>query len=218
MSASLSPRRPPPTAACTSPPHEGATTTASRSSPTPPTRARPAIVLLEGVLAHDRADLPAVTQRRHLAQTDGPHAAPRRAELLPPTGFQPGAADRRPTPAAHRRPGRPPDPASGQAPGGLPISNRPRRRPSRMGALRPTDRRSPTRAATPCSVPPCGSANHEARTAGARPPPQCPARCRRRHQAVKEAEAAIASIHAEGAPEKEHLDRLRRPRRRAAVP
>ena len=30
--------------------------------------------VLDGVLAHDRADVPAVTQRRHLANVEGPHS------------------------------------------------------------------------------------------------------------------------------------------------
>ena len=39
--------------------------------------------VLDGVLAHDRADSPAVTQRRHLANTEGPTARPQPEALVP---------------------------------------------------------------------------------------------------------------------------------------
>ena len=72
---SPSPHRPPPAAAFTSPPPAAATTTRCASSPTATTSPRHA-TSSKTILAIDRADIPAVTQRRSLAQSTPPHPTP----------------------------------------------------------------------------------------------------------------------------------------------
>ena len=114
--------------------------------------------VLDGVLAHDRADVPAVTQRRHLAQTDGPTAGTRTRAARCPDWIEPWrqqtrrrrrqltdrrldqqTRNERPAPEARRR------------------SNPPSRRARRAWEpyARPI-RRPPTRAATPSCDPACG--------------------------------------------------------------
>ena len=96
--ASNSSPPPPPAAASTSAPPAAAPRTPSSSSPTPDaTEARD---VLERVLATDRADIPAVTQRRHLAVDDrAPHhrepSAAEPQELQPTrlTGRRQGGVD-----------------------------------------------------------------------------------------------------------------------------
>jgi hypothetical protein len=163
--------------------------------------------ILEGVLAYDRADIPAVTQRRHLAQSDSPPEASRPELLAPdwlPTWRQ-QLADRRKQltndlddhqtrRAARRRELDDLQPALDAA------------RRAWEPYARPID--SLQRELDSVLRPDLWRANHEARTAGLGH-----RRSAQRHavdaaEAVQQAEAAIAAICAEGAPQKQQLDRL----------
>ena len=164
--------------------------------------------VLEGVLAHDRADIPAVTQRRHLAQSDSPPAASRPESLAPDwlhtwrqqltdrrQQLTDDLADHQTRRAARRQELDDLQPALTAARRAWEPYARPHRRP-------------PTRAATPSCDPTCGAPTTRPRTAGLGH-----RRSAQRHavdaaEAVNEAEAAIAAIQAEGAPHKQQLDRL----------
>jgi conjugative relaxase-like TrwC/TraI family protein len=163
--------------------------------------------VLEGVLVHDRADIPAVTQRRHLAQSDRPQPTARPAPLTPDWvhPWRQQLADRRQQLtddlADHqtRRAARRQELDDLQ-----PVLEDARR--AWEPYARPID--SLRRKLETELRPAMWHANHEARTAGLGH-----RRSSQRHaadaaRAVREAEAAIADIHGEGAPQKEHLDGL----------
>ena len=59
--------------------------------------------VLDGVLAHDRADSPAVTQRRHLANVEGPTARPQPETLVPDWVATWRRGDSRSAPVPRRR-------------------------------------------------------------------------------------------------------------------
>jgi conjugative relaxase-like TrwC/TraI family protein len=163
--------------------------------------------VLEGVLAHDRADIPAVTQRRHLARSDSPQPTSRPELLAPdwlPTWRQQIAdrrrqlsddlADHQTRRSARRQELDDLQPALDAA------------RRAWEPYARPIDRLQ--RELDAVLRPDLWRANHAARTAGLGH-----RRSAQRHavdaaDAVTAAEAAIAAIQAEGAPHKQQLDRL----------
>jgi conjugative relaxase-like TrwC/TraI family protein len=164
--------------------------------------------ILEGVLALDCADIPAVTQRRHLAQSDSPQPTSRPESLAPdwlPTWRQQiterrqqlvdDLADHQKQRAARRQELNDLQPALDAArrawePYARPIDDLQRELDS---VLRPDLWR----------------ANHEARTAGLGHRRRAQRQAADAAEAVQEAEAAIAAIRADGAPQKQQLDRLR---------
>jgi hypothetical protein len=163
--------------------------------------------VLEGVLAHDRADIPAVTQRRHLAHSDSRPAAStpevlardwlhswrqqvadRRQELTDEL------ADHQTRRAARRRELEVLQPALTDA------------RRAWGPYARPID--SLQRELDSVLRPDLWRANHEARTAGLGHRRSAQRHAADAADAVRQAEAAIAAIQAEGAPQKQELDRL----------
>jgi conjugative relaxase-like TrwC/TraI family protein len=165
--------------------------------------------VLESVLAHDRADSPAVTQRRHLATVEGPTVQPEPTSVVP-EWVEPWREQ-----ICHRR--------QALIDG---LHERERRRADaieELQALHPaidTARQEWEPYAQPIRDlereletelrPAMWGANHRAQLAGFG---------HRRHaervagdarEAVEQAQTAIAAIHAEGAPAKDHLDQLQR--------
>jgi hypothetical protein len=163
--------------------------------------------VLEGVLALDRADIPAVTQRRHLARSDSPPAASR-PELLAPDwlhNWRQQTADRRRQLVDD-------------------LADHQTRRSARRQELddlqpaltaarqawepyaRPIDRLQ--RQLDSVLRPDLWHANHAARTPGLGHRRSAQRDAIDAVDAVKAAEAAIAGIHAKGAPQKHQLDQL----------
>jgi hypothetical protein len=165
--------------------------------------------VLDGVLAHDRADSPAVTQRRHLAEVEGPTARPQ-TEAVVPGWVEPWMQqlhDRRQSlidglgEREHRRADaiealqalQPAITAAREAwePYARPIRDLERQLEIE---LRPA----------------MWSADRDARTAGFGHRRHAQRRAADAKAAVEQTEAAIASIQADGAAVKQHLDGLRR--------
>lgn len=164
--------------------------------------------VLEGVVAHDRADIPAVTQRRHLAQSDSQQPTARPEPLTPdwlPTWRQQTAdrrqqltddlADHQTRRAARRQELDDLQPTLDAARAAWEPYARPIREFEHEldNVLRPAK----------------WDANHEVRTAGLGHRRSAQRHAAVADRAVKVAEAALAGIYAEGAPQKERLDRLR---------
>jgi conjugative relaxase-like TrwC/TraI family protein len=165
--------------------------------------------VLEGVLAHDRADAPAVTQRRHLANVEGPEPRPQRDPVVPDwvEPWRQQAHDQRQSlvDGLHHRAQRRAD-AHEQLQALEPAldaareSWEPYARP-----IRDLEHQLDTELR-----PAMWNANHHAQQAGFG---------HRRHTqraavdaqaAVDQAQAAIAAIDADGAPVKDRLDQLQR--------
>jgi hypothetical protein len=163
--------------------------------------------ILDGVLAHDRADSPAVTQRRYLANAEGP--TPRLlADALVPDWVQPWKQqlhDRRQTlvDSLHDR------------------EHRRAEAIEQLQALEPAiaaAREAWEPYARPIKDlehaletelrPAMWNANHDAHQAGFGHRRQAERVAADTRAAVEDAQAAIAAIHADGAPLKEHLDKL----------
>ena len=166
--------------------------------------------VLETVLAHDRADIPAVTQRRDLAlQTRSAH--PRRPEPAPiiPDWVGPWRAgleqqrenvvdyldDR-----ARRRAEAAAELADLQPPLG--------RRPGRLAALRRRHRRDRRRTADASYGPPCGRPTSDAVHAGFGHHHATARRAKAANDRVADAEARIAAIYAGAADVKQRLDEV----------
>ena len=164
---------------------------------------------LEAVLARDRADIPAVTQRRHLARAEG-HDGTERIRTRLPDWVEPWRQqlhDRRHllVDGLHDREQRRADRPS-RAPG-APAGHR--RGSGGVGAVRPAHPRPRTGAADRAAP---GNVERQLRRTEAgfghrRSAERLAADAR---AAVENAQAAIAAIHADGAPVKEHLDQLQR--------
>jgi hypothetical protein len=165
--------------------------------------------VLDGVLAHDGADLPAVTQHRHLANVEGPTKRPQPEALLPDwvATWREEIADRRQSlvEGVHEREQRRAD-AIEQLHALQPAIDAAREAwEPYAGPIRDLEHDLETELR-----PAMWSANHDARHAGLG---------RRRHaerlaadaqEAVERAEAAVAAIRADGAPAKANLDELQR--------
>ena len=205
-SASPSPPPPPPIAGSTSPPPEDGDENRIHVITDTDDLAE-ARDVLDGVLAHDRADIPAVTQRRHLANAEAQPARPQPEPLVPDwvRPWRQQIDDRRQflvddlADREHRR-------ASQRARSSR-RSSRPSTRPERRGSPTPDPSVTSSGSSTASCARPCGAPTTTPVRPGSGIGAHPTTRCRRR-AAVEQAEAAIAAIHADGAPVKQHLDRL----------